>query len=133
MPVWDPGLPSWVDSILIVALIASPILTSLITRGVKREVADTRAAVGRAEGHAKSAAESAGVAASETTRNHGSSLKDAVDRIERDMRHVIETQARQEVAQTALARDVGGLRSEMRQEREERADLARRVTSIERH
>ena len=134
MPTWDPGLPPWADALLWLAVIASPILTLLLNRRTARAVTETQAEVVQASTHAKAAAESAGVAAAETTRNHGSSLKDAVDRIERDLRSVTEEQARQGAAQNRIEHEIAGVRrgqdrleEQIAREAEDRRDVSRRL------
>ena len=69
-------------------------------------------------------------------RNSGSSMRDSIDRQERAQDALLQEVARQGVELANLQRDLGGLRSEMRQERTERADhqrdVASRLTAVER-
>lgn len=67
----------------------------------------------------------ASTAAAELSPNHGGSAKDAVT-------FVLEAVGRLEAGQEAIAKDVGGIRSEMRTERTERIAVADRVTALER-
>lgn len=66
-------------------------------------------------------------AVAELSPNHGSSAKDQLTRIEETQKAQGQAIARVEAAQTSTAKDIGGLRSELRTERAERLDLNQRL------
>ncbi|WP_066586343.1 hypothetical protein [Cellulomonas timonensis] len=71
-------------------------------------------------------------AVAELTPNHGSSVKDQLSRIEAQQSEQGRALVRVETAQGQASRDIGGLREEIRTERDERLDLAGRVGALER-
>jgi hypothetical protein len=110
-----------------------PIAVALITTGpalVAVLVQNTR--LGRrlrtVEGHTSTTA-------AELSPNHGSSAKDLLDRLEAGQKATSTALAQgQRATNDALAdirADIGGIRSEMRTERDERHEVAKRVTAME--
>lgn len=78
-------------------------------------------------------------AATELTPNHGSSTKDAINRLEaaigRTQQTVDQTSEKVDRARCdieGMRKDIGGLRDEIRTERKERMQLEDRVTVVER-
>lgn len=132
MPI-DPDAPWLVNALLTVLILAGiPALTLRIGgRKQRAESSETRAL-------AQQAADSAAVAEHEVRPNSGKSMADVLNRVAVELNAqgerleaLREATGRVERTQADTARDVGGLRSEIRQEREERGDLSRRVTVTE--
>ena len=129
------GLTWLLGIALIVGIPAlSTMAVALMQRPVRR---DARAAVEQATAAAESsrrAAMSAGHAATELTWNHGSSTKDQTERIEASLTELVQSVAQVQTTSEATARDIGGLREEIRTERRERLNLSERLdTHITNH
>lgn len=128
LPAWDPGLPAWADALLIAASLGLTALVAWLgTRGARRSSEAARR-------EAQAAASTARAIEHEVKPNTGRSLADAVARIEADGRRtrdafaaLHESQARLEREIAEMGRDIGGIRSEMRHEREERHAVADRL------
>ncbi len=114
-PAIDPDAPWWANLLvlLVVLAVVPTVATWLTGRGTRKEVRETKAV-------AHAAAASADETATLLKPNHGSTPADAITRIE-------EAVARVENAQRAQARDLGGIREEMRTERTERRDVSKRL------
>lgn len=125
------GIPWWAWLIGVTLIVGIPgvctVAVALITRPLRRDAA-------QASESAQNAAASAAHAATELTPNHGSSTHDAIARVERSLADITSTVADVKgdvgdvkVMATATAKDVGGLREEIRTERLERISLAARL------
>ena len=131
IPPYSPEFPWWAYLVVVLVGLAlmSPVVAGVVTRSLAGKIDESTKA-------AKRAAEAASVAEAEVLRNSGSSMRDSIDRQERAQDALLQEVGRQGVELANLQRDLGGLRSEMRQERTERADhqrdVASRLTAVER-
>ncbi|GAA4627258.1 DUF2746 domain-containing protein [Cellulomonas oligotrophica] len=120
-PAPVPGAPWWANVLLTVLSIGLAAWVS--NRPARRDARASRELAATAAEQATVAAAHAAVAAAETSPNHGGSLKDSSTRTEGGVRDL-------QVSVAAIARDIGGLRAEIRTERDERRDVAKRVDDV---
>ncbi|MGN8245229.1 hypothetical protein ACTHAM_002348 [Cellulomonas soli] len=125
------GTPWWVWGLLAALTVVVPavatVAVALVTRPLRRDARAAAASSEKAAEQAESAASSAAHAATELTPNHGGSSKDALTTLVAAVGHLTDMVAQQGVTLEGQAQDIGGIRSELRTERTERVDLARRL------
>lgn len=132
----DPDAPWWVNAVITVIVLAGiPGLTLWVGgRKQRADTAATRVELGATRELAQKAADSSAVAEHEVRPNSGKSMADVLNRVaksqeaqSRRLEALHETTGRLERGQADVAKDVGGIRSELRTERTERVNLSERV------
>ena len=117
MPSWDPGLPPWADSLLILTVIASPIIMWLLNRSTSRSLTAVKGQVAAVE--------------EQTVNNHADAdypnLRDELTAMRLTAEATSEAVGRLTDTVAATQRDIGGMREEQRAERRERRDVSTRL------
>ena len=114
MPPIPSGTPWWAYLLTVVALAAIAAAPALLgLRPIKRAQRD----LGRKQEAIHE----------QVANSHSTNLRDDIDQIHHALEQVVSAQATVIEQQRETRRDIGGIRDEMRTERQERLDLARRV------
>lgn len=125
------GTPWWAWVIAVALVVGIPALSgvvvAIVQRPVKRDAREAKEQATAAATSSAHAATSSAHAATELTPNHGSSAKDDIGLIGSALEAVQITLEQVQAGVEGVGKDIGGIRSELRTERTERLDVARRL------